>query len=445
MKILLAVHHFPPHYSAGAELYTYRLARWLLAHGHQAEVVCIETLAETRPSAITAEYEVYQEVPVWRLHLGLRGASADWSYANPLVAGWVGEHMRQSPPDLLHLHSGYLIGAGVLEEAQTQGIATVVTLHDYWFVCPRFTLLRGDGKVCASIPEDPAGCGWCLKLDQRRYRLPEQVSRGLAGRVWLALGGGGERVAQAERRAYLQRVLAKVDLALAPSAFLAERYATLLPAERLQVVRLGIDRERLAGVARPVPSTLLRLGYLGQVAPHKGVHVLIEALRRLPTSGRPVQLQIFGNLEQNPAYAQQLRNLIANDPRIILAGRFRSDQLPEVLTNLDATVVPSIWYENSPMAIMEAHAAGRPVITARLGGMAELVRDEVDGLHFTAGDVAELARQIERLRNEPGLLARLQAGVPQLASVDDEMQTLVKLYSGLQQQPTTPISTPEVV
>ncbi len=428
MKILLAIHHFPPRYSAGAELYTFRLARWLLAHGHSAEVICVETLDATRPAGVVAEQDSYEGVPVWRLHLGLQGAPPDWSYANPMVAAWLADHMRADRPDLLHLQSGYLIGAGVIEAAHAQGIPSVVTLHDYWFLCPRITLLRGDAKICDPIPADPAGCAWCLRLNQRRHRLPDRLSAGAAGRTWIALAGGAERDQQAARRSYLRRALGLSTLMLAPSQFLADRYREIVTYNDIHVFRLGIDSARLKATPPPGKSATLRLAYIGQIAEHKGVHVLIDAIRRLPQTGRSVGLAIHGNLASFPAYVNQIKAQIGADPRIRLAGPFANDQAVHVFGNADAVVVPSIWYENSPLAILEAHAAGRAVITSALGGMAELVRDGVDGLHFRPGDANDLARQIQRLRTEPELIRQLSAGIRPPASVDDEMVELMAAY-----------------
>ncbi len=427
MKILLAVHHFPPRYSAGAELYTFRLARWLLAHGHKAEVVCVETLDPERAAGVEAEHDSYEGVPVWRLHLGLRGALANWTYANPMVAGWVAEHMRAARPDLLHLHSGYLIGAGVLEEAYRLDVPSIVTLHDYWFLCPRFTLLRGDGQVCAEIPADPAGCAWCLNLDQRRYRLPEQVSHGVAGRLWITLAGRAGRDEQAARRAYLSHALSLADLLIAPTRFLATKLSAIVPAGRLRVVRLGIDTERLQAVAPATGDETLRLAFIGQVSPHKGVDLLVRAVRQLPPEGRPVALELHGGATA-PGYERRLRALAGDDARIRFAGPFAHGRLADILAAVDVVVAPSIWYENSPLTILEAQAARRPVITAAMGGMAELVRDGVDGLHFAPGDAGDLARQIQRLRNEPGLLERLRAGVRPPPSIDDEMAELIEFY-----------------
>ncbi len=428
MKILLAVHHFPPRYSAGAELYAYRLARWLLANGHQAEVVCVEELDPRRPAGLAARREDYGGVPVQRLSLGMAGAPASWAYDHALINAWLHDHLERSRPDLVHLHSGYLLGAGVIDEAHAAGLPAVVTLHDYWFLCPRFTLLRGDGRLCAEVPADPAACAWCLKLDQRRFRLPERLSGGAAGKLWAALAGSAGREAQAERRARLRQALGRASLVVAPSRFLAEIYGDAIRAEQLLILRYGLDISNLTPTPLPPEDRPLRIGYIGQIAPHKGVHVLVEAVQRLPAAGRPLEVMIYGNPEQNPAYTQQLRRLIRDDPRIRLAGRFENSRLGEILDQCAATVVPSVWYENSPLAIMEAHAAGRPVIASAMGGMAELVRHGVDGLHFAPGDAADLARQIQRLRSEPGLLAKLAAGIRAPVSIDDEMMVLAAAY-----------------
>ncbi len=429
MRVLLAVHHFPPRYSAGAELYTMRLARELMARGHSVEVACVETLNDDQPFGVQAESDRYQGIPVWRLHLGLRDAPASWSYANPAIEAWLAERMRVFQPDIFHLQSGYLIGAGSIFAARACNIPTVLTLHDYWFLCPRITLLRGDDSLCAQPPDDPAVCAWCLRLDRRRYRLPEQISGGIAGNVWIAVAGAGGRAAQQQRRDILQRALAQVDLAIAPSRFLAGLFQDRI--RWLEVVRNGIDRRHFPPLPPIETGATLRIGYIGQIAPHKGVHVLIEAAHLLPPGEPTVEVTIYGNERQNPAYTRSLRRLIGDNPHIYLAGGFRHDQLTSVLSAIDVLVVPSIWYENSPLTIQEAQAAGRPVIASRLGGMAELVRDEVDGLLFTTSDSRDLARQIQRLRSEPGLLERLRAGIQPPPSLDETITTLLAHYATL--------------
>ncbi|NTU78191.1 MAG: glycosyltransferase family 4 protein [Chloroflexales bacterium] len=428
MRVVLTVHHFPPRYSAGAELYTFRLARWLLTHGHEVEVVCVESVRWDGRNQVAATHDRYQDVPVWRLEV--EASPEGWparTFDNPELAAWFAGYLAQTRPDLAHFQAGYLIGVGPLRAAAAARVPTILTLHDFWFLCPRITLLRGDDTLCDGPPSDPGACAWCMRLGGRAARLADRLSGGRASQMSTAVLRS-EVMGMAARRGALLPALAWPDAVVAPSHFLAERFRPYVPADRLRVVHLGIDVARLRATPPAPDDGTLRLAYVGQIAAHKGVHVLVEALRALPKAGRPVELTVYGDLEQYGDYGQRLRAMAASDARIHFAGRFDHARITEVLGACDATVTPSIWYENSPLSIMEAHAAGRPVLTSALGGMAELVGDEVDGLHFKPGDVADLARQIQRLREEPALLQRLRLGVRPPATIDEEMATLLELY-----------------
>lgn len=428
MKIVLPVHHFPPNYSAGAELYTFRLARWLLNHGHKAEVVCIESMHWGRNNHVTAVCDTYQGISVWRLAVEV--AQKDWpvrSFDNPDLTAWFVNYLNEAQPDLVHFQAGYLIGAGPLRASVAARIPTVLTLHDFWFLCPRISLLRGDGKLCNSPPADTQECAWCMHLDGRGARFANQLGSSVTS--WIGetiLSGEGRQLAT--RREVLQEAMHMPHTVIAPSRFLAECFRAYIPPDRLQVLPYGLDTSQLRLTPPPSNDGILRLAYLGQIAAQKGVHVLIEAMRLLPSTGCPIELTIWGDVEQHKSYGRKIRAMAAADPRIRLAGRFENSRITEVLGACDATVVPSVWYENSPLAIWEAHAAGRPVLTSDLGGMSELVQDEVNGLLFKPGSAADLARQIQRLRDEPYLLERLHQGVTPPTGLDEAMAALMQLY-----------------
>ena len=427
MKIVLPVHHFPPRYSAGAELYTLRLARWLLAHGHDTKVVCVEAIDQGAAGELSAVEDDYQGVRVWRLTYNIIDAPERkrWNYNNPLLDAWFAAYFRRTQPDIAHFQAGYLLGVAPLEAAKAAGVPTVLTLHDYWFLCPRITLLRGDGTLCTAIPANPAGCAWCMRQEQRRYQIADQLSAGIVGKVAHRLLHDDAAII-AERRAQLLPALHIPDAVIAPSQFLASRFAPFVPSERLHVARYGLDLAPFAA-SRRVTQAALRIGYLGQIAPHKGVHVLVDAFRALRTS-RPIELHIYGGLDAQPRYVETIRRQSGGDARIQLHDRFANSQVATILAGLDVTVVPSTWYENSPLAIMEAQAAGVPVVTSALGGMAELVRDGVDGLHFRPGNAADLARKLQRLLDEPELLSSLQSGGVPPRSIDDEMRQVLAIY-----------------
>jgi glycosyltransferase involved in cell wall biosynthesis len=169
--------------------------------------------------------------------------------------------------------------------------------------------------------------------------------------------------------------------------------------------------------------------------PHKGVDLLIDAFRRLSTTARPVDLHIHGDETRSVQYAEKLRQLAAGHPRIRFAGRYDNHEVEGILSRIDVVVVPSIWFEVRPLVIMEAFAARVPVVAARLPNMEYQVRDGVDGLLFAPGDPNDLARQLQRLVDEPDLVRRLGKNVEPVRTVDQEMAETESIYRSVMTKP----------
>jgi glycosyltransferase involved in cell wall biosynthesis len=142
-------------------------------------------------------------------------------------------------------------------------------------------------------------------------------------------------------------------------------------------------------------------------------------------------LDIYGNLNRFKRFLKHLRRLAGSDERINFAGPFQRERVGQVLSALDVLVVPSRWYENQPGVILEAFAAGVPVIATDLGGMSEFVKHEENGLLFELENAEDLARQLRRLGEEPGLLERLRAGIGPVKTVQDDVDELEALYNRL--------------
>lgn len=440
MKILLAAHHFPPQFLGGAEWQAYRMARWLRAAGHEVRVLCVASDTQGQVGELTYQDEIYQGLPVRRLAFNLPAVPDPlrWSFRNPLVEQHTEALLAEFQPDLLHLVSGYLLSGSVLAAAETLGFPTVLMPMDYWFLCPRITLLHPDGCLCP-VPDDRCACVICLRQDKRRYRWANAVTGGRATRWLRALGssrfcpkGWRARAAREtlrERDRYLQERFAAASAVVVNSRFLQrtlEQHG--FTARRLIQVRQGLELPPSAGTRLARSDGVFRIGYVGQLVHYKGVETLVRAFRQLPPTGRPLELVLYGDPTRFPAFARDLRRGIGDDACIQLAGTFTHDRLAEVYGGLDLLVVPSLWYENSPNAILEAQAFQVPVIASNLGGIPELVQDEVNGLLFEPGNPAALARQLQRTVAEPGLLARLRAGSGPVKSLDEEMQELMQVY-----------------
>ncbi len=435
MKILIAVHHFPPRFNGGAELRAYRTTRALLQRGHTVRVLCVERidggpeqgLQWNSQHSLGWEDSTYEGVEVRRLYFDRRTAPDlfRWDYNNPWVGDHVEDYLGEWQPDLLHLIGGYLVSGSVLAAAAATGTSAVVTLTDYWFLCARLQMLRSNGEI-ATLPIQPARCARCLAEEQRRYRLPGRLFPGLVDAYWQGNEGAVQRIES--RLEFLLGQLNHAEIIISPSHFLRSAYiqAGVQP-EKIVFSRQGHDFPDLQpDLLEKSPSDQLRLGYIGQIAEVKGVHVLFEALKHLP--GVRVVVQAYGDSQHFPNYTRRLQRLVDRDPRLMLAGPYQRQEISQVFHNLDVIVMPSLWYENSPNVILEAFAHRTPVIASRLGGMAELVEHNENGLLFEPGDPSDLARQIRRLIAEPGLVERLCQGIRPVRSLRQEIDELESIY-----------------
>jgi glycosyltransferase involved in cell wall biosynthesis len=430
MKVLLAVHHFPPHYTGGAEWRAYRTAVALAKRGYETRVICVERpdAPQTESASLSWMDDCYEGVPVRRLFFNMSAAPDPfvWSYDNP----WIGQHLRgflqDFRPDVFHLIGGYLISGRALQVAQELAVPTLVTLTDFWFLCPRITLWRSNGQL-SSLPIDPAACAQCLGEERRRYRWLARLFPGVMRSYWRGQMPARRRIAA--RLEFLLKVLNDMSIVISPSQFLRKLFieAGVAP-DRIVFSRQGRDFLGRADESPPkTRGTVLRVGYLGQIAELKGVHVLFEAAQHVPGAGLTVRA--YGDPAPFPAYTRRLQRLAAQDRRLQLAGVYRgAEELRRIMSDLDVIVVPSIWYENSPNVILEAYAHRTPVIASDLGGMAELVKHGQNGLLFAPGDAVDLARQIQRILSEPNLLTELQAGIEPVRGVTEEMDELEAFY-----------------
>jgi glycosyltransferase involved in cell wall biosynthesis len=158
------------------------------------------------------------------------------------------------------------------------------------------------------------------------------------------------------------------------------------------------------------------------------VHVLLGAVQRLNRRGTPVALDVHGDETRFPSYVAALRRAAGGTPLIRFRGPYENAGVGRVLEAVDVLAVPSLWYEVHPLVVLEAFAARVPVVASDHPNLAFQVQHEVNGLRFRPGDADDLARQLGRLRDEPGLLGRLSRGTGPVRSVEGEMEEVLDAY-----------------
>ena len=431
MRILIAVHSYPPGSVGGAEQRAERTARALHARGHQVRVLSVHRRRGASGPGVADE--TYRQIAVRRLWLTDEHEPAfAESYDNAQVAATLRRLLDEWRPDLVHQFSGYLSSSAVVATSRALGIPVVVSLTDYWWLCHRVTLVRTLGEACGGA--SPPACALCRAQRRRRLRWPGRVAPRLLARAWRAADATRltARVAgleeQRRRSTLLGARLADAQLLLAPSEYVAAAYRRHgVDAARLRVMRQGVEgAQRLERTG----TGGLRVGYLGQIKRHKGVDLLVDAWAGLRDS-QAHRLTLVGSSAGEDAYRQQLQQRTAGWPAVSWQGALARDEIWSALSRLDIVVVPSRWAENSPNIILEAQAVGVPVVGARIGGIPELVAHRVNGLLFEPDDAADLAAQLHALIDEPGLLGSLRQAARPVRTVQDEVAELIRAYETL--------------
>lgn len=435
-RILIVTPHYPPASLSGAQLHTRRVALWMRSHGIHSEVVCVERVERGAVDQVVVEQDLFEDVPVYRLYVTHCAEVYRDFEDNPGLEAAIDRLVCERRPDLIHLISGYLLGRHALQSAYRQGIPAVVTLTDYWFVCPRINLIRSTGEMCRG-PESALDCARCLLGERRRFRLWEEVAPRMTQRVWQGLGQSQVLqshipLAQAmeKRQETLIGLLNQADAVTIPTNSLRPRLVRAGVEDRMLLSRHGISA-REAGIGEfniKAESPLFRFGYMGQIIAVKGVDLLVEAYRQVRAAHEAISLSLWGNADPQPKYVARLQKLIEEVPGVTLQGRYEPGQIGRVLQEIDMLVVPSRWPEIGPLVILEAFAAQTPVIAANIGNMPELVEHGVNGLLFEPDSLTDLAAQMRRVVEEPGLYAHLVANVPAVRTPDDEMAEMAAIY-----------------
>lgn len=225
-----------------------------------------------------------------------------------------------------------------------------------------------------------------------------------------------------------------VNLFIAPSQFLRGKLIEYgLPPERIVFSDYGIAD--LEEATEPRHTELpLRFTFVGTVVEHKGLHVLIEAFNKLPADA--AVLNVYGALNEFQGYAANVKNMIAH-PGIHLRGRAENKDIAGILAQTDALIVPSIWFENSPITIHEAFLARVPVITSRFGGMADLVKDGENGLLFEMGNADNLYRCLKELIDHPQRVNELRPKPESVKSLQADGAWMIEQYHHLLKQKQT--------
>lgn len=439
----------------GTEVYVEALAERLRLHGVESIVVA--------PGGTNASTE--------RRGLRVRRYALGPAVADPRELSGEGDAtaaanfervLDEERPDVVHLHAQTRgVSLRCLRAARRRRIPVVYTYHTPTATCQRGTLLRWGAEVCDGVmhAQDCTACALHGKGLPRPAAallaaLPEAVSSlpghaGLRGGVWTAVR---MRELVALRQRCARAFLTEADHVVAVCEWVrAVLLRNGVPAEKITLSRQGLCQEETEAESGKLKvesrqpaaedsalseAKVFRVAFLGRLDPTKGVDVLVRAVRA--AADYRIAVDIFGVTqgEAGEHYARSLRELAAGDARITFQAPLPASEVVARLRGYDSLAVPSQWLETGPLVVLEAFAAGVPVLGSRLGGIAELVRDGVDGVLVEPASIAAWTAALRTLAAEPERRARLRAGIRPPRTMTAAATEMAALYRDLLANPS---------
>jgi glycosyltransferase involved in cell wall biosynthesis len=380
MHVMVVNNLYPPLMAGGAERIVAYQCEGLVQRGHRVTVVstCGPEM-EPYPTEICNGVEVIRFFPpnVYWSHTRARSPGfRKWLWHardawNPAAGRMFKTILESSRPDILHTHLIDGFSASIWAAGRATGVPVIHTAHDYHLLCPRAFMLTADWKLCTAP------------------RLHCQLFR-----------------------RWHTRTTQYVDLFTSPSRFLLNTHAKHgLRAAQQAVVPNGIPQPRDCDAVRQArtPESRTRFLMLSRLTPEKGIAVVLEALAKRPDLNVELEIAGVGPLEQ------AVREAAARDPRITYLGFLDGEAKTAALARAGYLLLPSLWYENAPVTIVEAAAYGLGVLASDIGAIPEFIEPGRTGLLFPPGNSAALATLMARAARGEDLLPQLAARSQALA------------------------------
>ncbi|MBI4847617.1 MAG: glycosyltransferase [Nitrospirae bacterium] len=356
MNILKITHSYYPENNAGVEMYVHALASELSKKHH----VMLYTRSKPARDPVTVSNGPYKIFKIPK------------KFAKKRTLKSLKQCIQSFRPGIVHIH--HLMGLGLCIPLflQKQNIPYVISLHDYWFVCPRVRLIKEDGSTC-NFPFD--NCADCM--------CREGILKKIFFRYKLGI-----------RKRKVLNVLNNAAYLITPSKTVKKRFLDYgVQNDKFDVSTLGLNlKEFSARENYALNRSDIRIGFIGTVSIFKGVGVLLKAFELLNTDN---VLYLYGKMLKGDE--KQIRGTIKENSRVVYKGGFDHNDIMRVLGNIDILVVPSICEESHAIVIDEGRAAGVPVIASAIGAVPERIEDGINGFLVEPGNIAALREKLQWL------------------------------------------------
>ncbi|WP_153913456.1 glycosyltransferase [Shewanella sp. TC10] len=405
-KVLVIAHGHPEFNKGGGEQAAYQFYKECLSQGDDAYFLA-RTAVEPHGGAAFSTIKNEREMLFHTTHDDFFLFS---NIKTRHLWGDFADLLTQLKPEVIYCHHYFLLGIELLKiiKKVLPNTKLVLTLHEYYAICHNAGLMIKSGedkKLC--FESGPRECNSCF---------PQKSP----GDFFL-------------RKQYIKNCFQWVDSFIAPSAFLRQRYIDWgIAAEQIHVIENGQKSVDIPPV-NVKNDAKVRIAYIGQINPFKGIDVLLEAMLLLPLELRQqclIEIHGANFTTQSDKFKKKIYKQLRSLSDVVrMHGVYEPHELGGILQDVNWVVVPSIWWENSPMVIQEALSHGKPLIVSDIGGMKEKVEHNVTGLHFRSRSAVSLAETLETILLDKSIEAKLVKNIAKPLSLSESYKLTNQLVN----------------
>ena len=442
-RILLTAYRFFPYFYGGGELYIHSLAKGLQEKGHRVRVLTMAPWKGGDEKQAVEEY-TYEgiDVTAFGFNPTLLTEGERYSGTSEHHRLIISEVIRAEAPDVIHANGLYL---PTLSMAREYGIPVILTVHNSGFACPAGTLIRPDMSIC-SYAAGPNVCVPCCSM----HRAPHWYSGGTIGKVppalyrWVGKTVDGYRnipfVMRAVRYPWLieqelfqeREVWKMARVIVAPSVAIQElllrngveeKKIVIIPHGSTSFVRTAIEN---------IQNRPIRLGFVGQIGLHKGIHLILEALEKV-RNGERCEFHIFGDgqMDDDKSFLRTALSTYRGTAKIVPHGYVKHNNLQDAYSTIDVLLVPSLAYEAFGLVVTEALSAGRPAIVSKSGALPELIDNGKTGFIIERNNSIALAEKIQLLIDDPEKIIEMSRHIGTVKTLSQYTDEISVLYEAL--------------
>jgi glycosyltransferase involved in cell wall biosynthesis len=439
MKILIVSNGYPPLEAGGTELYTKYLAEQL-ARDHS---VFIFVRSGGYGKNQLRERTYYDGTVKIREIINYCPEIHDFEdfYINEHIDKSFGAFLKEVNPDLIHIQHLIYLSVNLIKIIQKAGIPFVVTLHDFWFICPMIHMVTDKGDSCSGPKNIDKCLNECLKdyycairllkitKINTPHALPGMFIKFIKPLIFRVAKNKTMRTALVKRLDMMKGLLNSAEAITAPSNIVKNIYESYgVGRNRIIVTGLGVNSDFLATHHIKQISPKLRFGFIGYLNNNKGAHCLIKAFQDIGDD--KAELRIYGSAGTGDIrYNEKIAALHKNN--IFVFPGFQHNLIGSVLSMIDIIVIPSLCPETFSLVLHEALYTKTPAICSRTGVFPEVIRDGVNGILFKPGDAEELNRKIKLLIDNPEILEKIKSNIQPVKDIVHHSQEIEQIYSRL--------------